>query len=196
MIILASGSATRREMLTRSGVEFHVDAGAVDEEAVKAAMRQETGDAARVAEVLAEMKALQVSRRHCGMMVIGADQMLECEGRWFDKPTCRQDARSQLQALRGRRHTLISTAVAIRDGRRLWHHASKAHLTMRMFTMEFLDEYLDRVGEEILSSVGGYQMEGVGAQLFAKVEGDHFTILGLPLLPLLDFLRENGELRS
>ncbi|HTH15682.1 MAG TPA: Maf family protein [Magnetospirillum sp.] len=196
MIILASGSATRRAMLEQVGVSFVVDTAPVDEAAVKEAMRAETGNPARVAEVLAELKATRVATRHPGTIVIGADQMLDCDGAWFDKPDSREQAREQLCALRGKTHRLTSAVVAVRDGQRLWHHAESAKLTMRRFSDAFLDSYLDQAGEAVLSSVGAYQLEGLGAQLFMLTEGDFFTILGLPLLALLDFLRENGELLS
>lgn len=194
MIILASGSATRRAMLEQAGVTFMVDTAPVDEQAVKDAMRIETDNPARVAEVLAELKATRVAARHPGTIVIGADQMLECERVWFDKPADRAAARAQLQALRDKTHRLVSAVVAVRDGQKLWHHTEQAQLSMRRFSDAFLDHYLDRAGAAVLSSVGAYQLEGLGAQLFRMVDGDHFTILGLPLLALLDFLRENGEL--
>ncbi|HLO79146.1 MAG TPA: Maf family protein [Magnetospirillum sp.] len=194
MIVLASGSATRRAMLENAGVSFVVDTSPVDEAAVKQAMREETDNPARVAEVLAELKATRVSGRHPGAIVIGADQMLDCEQTWFDKPVDRAAARAQLLALRDKTHRLVSSVVAVRDGQRLWHHSETAKLTMRRFSETFLDHYLDHAGEGVLSSVGAYQLEGLGAQLFMAVDGDHFTILGLPLLALLDFLRENGEL--
>ena len=194
MIVLASGSATRRTMLENAGVPFVVETAPVDEAAVKQAMRAETDNPARVAEVLAELKAARVSARHPGAIVIGADQMLECERHWFDKPADRAEARAQLLALRDKSHRLVSSVVAVRDGQRLWHHTDAARLDMRRFSDAFLDDYLERAGAAVLSSVGAYQLEGLGAQLFRAIEGDHFTILGLPLLPLLDFLRENGVL--
>lgn len=194
MIVLASGSATRRAMLAGAGVAFVVDTAPVDETAVKDAMRAETDNPARVAEVLAELKATRVAARHPGAIVIGADQMLDCERVWFDKPADRAAARAQLLALRDKTHRLVSSVVAVRDGQRLWHHTESAKLTMRRFSDAFLDQYLDAAGDAVLSSVGAYQLEGLGAQLFLAVDGDHFTILGLPLLALLDFLRENGEL--
>ncbi|MGE5503642.1 MAG: Maf family protein [Actinomycetota bacterium] len=194
MIVLASGSAARRAMLEQAGVAFAVGVAAVDEDAVKAALRTETDNPARAAEALAELKAVRVSARHPGAIVVGADQMLDCDGRWFDKPSTPADARAQLATLRNRRHRLTSAVVAVRDGRRLWHHTEPAWLTMRAFSDAFLDRYLEQAGELVLSSVGAYQLEGLGAQLFLAVEGDFFTILGLPLLALLDFLRENGEL--
>lgn len=194
--ILASGSATRRAMLAAAGIPVDIDAPSVDETELKLSLRAEGANAAQVAEALAELKAMRIAPRHPGAIVIGADQMLECEGRWFDKPVDRSAARIQLQALRGRAHTLISTAVAIRDGMRLWHGTDRARLVMRPFSDAFLEAYLDRVGEAAYGSVGGYQVEGPGVQLFSAIEGNHFTILGMPLLPLLAFLREQGVVPS
>lgn len=196
MIVLASGSATRRAMLDSAGVDFRIDTSPVDEDAIKAAMRLETDNPARVAEMLAEIKATRVSSRHPDTIIIGADQMLDCDGIWFDKPKNSAAARAQLADLRGKTHRLTSSVVAMRDGKRLFHHTQSAKLTMRRFSDAFLDDYVDKAGDGVLSAVGAYQLEGRGAQLFMAVEGDHFTILGLPLLALLDFLRENGELLS
>ncbi|SOD98954.1 Maf family protein [Caenispirillum bisanense] len=191
-LILASGSRTRQTLLSQAGVPFAVDVPRVDEDAVKAAMRAEGAPPGDVAEALAELKATRVSPKHVGALVVGCDQMLACEGTWYDKPTDRAAARDQLLALRGRTHELISCAVVVRDGERLWHHVDRARLTMRPFTEAFLDEYLDRAGDAVSQSVGAYQLEGLGAQLFARVQGDYFTILGMPLLPLLDFVRNHG----
>jgi septum formation protein len=195
-VVLASASAARAALLRAAGIPVLVDAAAVDETEVKASLRAASAAAPVVAETLAELKAQRVSRRHPGHPVIGADQVLECDGVLFDKPADLAAARSQLLALRGRRHRLVSAVVLVRDSRRLWHHVDRAELTMRDFSTEFLDAYLRSAGEAALSSVGAYQVEGVGAQLFAAVEGDYFTILGLPLLPLLDILREQGVLAS
>ncbi|HNB28112.1 MAG TPA: nucleoside triphosphate pyrophosphatase, partial [Alphaproteobacteria bacterium] len=149
----------------------------------------------RAAEVLAEMKAKRVATRFPGRLVLGCDQMLECEGVWLDKARNRDHAREQLQMLRGRPHHLVTSAVLVRDEQRLWHHTERAELRFRDFSDHFLEEYLDAAGDAILSSVGAYQLEGLGAQLFERVEGDFFTILGLPLLPVLAILREHGLLR-
>jgi septum formation protein len=192
VLVLASGSRTRAAMLERAGFSPVLDKPLVDEDEVKAAGRAEGVSADIVAEALAELKAQRIARRHPGALVVGADQMLECEGRWFDKPADRAAARSQLLDLRGRTHRLVSCAVVVRDGERMWHQIDSARLTMRNFSEAFLDEYLDRVGDDVLHSVGAYQLEGLGAQLFHRVEGDFFTILGLPLLPLLGFLRVHG----
>jgi septum formation protein len=191
-LILASGSRTRAAMLEQAGVSAALDKPLVDEDEVKAAGRTEGVSADIVAEALAELKAQRITRRHPGALVVGADQMLECEGRWFDKPADRAAARAQLLDLRGKTHRLVSCAVVVRDGERMWHQIDSARLTMRNFSEAFLDDYLDRVGDDVLHSVGAYQLEGLGAQLFHRVEGDFFTILGLPLLPLLGFLRVHG----
>lgn len=191
-LVLASGSRTRAAMLEQAGVTAILDKPLVDEDEVKAAGRAEGVTADIVAEALAELKAQRITRRHPGALVVGADQMLECEGRWFDKPADRAAARAQLLDLRGKTHRLVSCAVVVRDGERMWHQIDGARLTMRNFSEAFLDDYLDRVGDDVLHSVGAYQLEGLGAQLFHRVEGDFFTILGLPLLPLLGFLRVHG----
>lgn len=142
-----------------------------------------------VALALADSKARAVAARRPGALVIGADQILECEGRWFDKPSTVAEAARHLRALRGRTHRLICAVVVVRDGERLWRHVAEARLTMRRFSDRFLDDYLASGGPAVLESVGAYRLEGLGAQLFETIEGDYFTILGLPLLPLLDFLR-------
>lgn len=193
-LILASGSAARRAMLDRAGVTVETDPAAIDEAMVKQALQADGAGPGDVAETLAEMKAMRIARKHPGRYVLGADQMLVCGPEWFDKPADRAQAAAQLKALRGKTHRLISSAVMVRDGTRLWHHTETADLTMRPFSDAFLDGYLDRVGDAVLGSVGAYHIEGVGAQLFSRVHGDLFTILGLPLLPLLDYLRDVGVL--
>jgi septum formation protein len=195
-VILASTSRTRGSMLSNAGVPFTAIAPGVDEDSVKASLRAEGASAAEAAEALAEVKAIRLSGRLHDALVIGADQMLVSEDRWYDKPTDRAAARRQLQELRGKTHQLVTSAVVMLGGQRIWHHVEPAELTMRPFSEAFLDDYLDRAGDDILSSVGAYQLEGLGAQLFSRVEGDHFVILGLPLLPLLDFLRVHGVLTS
>ncbi|MHB1217051.1 MAG: Maf family protein [Alphaproteobacteria bacterium] len=188
-LILASVSQSRRTMLAAAGVSFSAEAPGVDEEAVKDSLKAEAATPAAIAETLAELKARKVSLRHPDAFVIGADQVLDCDGTMYDKPPDMAAARRQLQSLRGRAHRLTASVVVARGDARLWHRTEVATLHMRPFTDAFLDGYLGRVGEAACRSVGAYQLEGLGAQLFTRVEGDYFTILGLPLLPLLDFLR-------
>jgi septum formation protein len=193
-LILASASPARAQMLRAAGVEIEIVPARVDESELKLSLKREGADPETVAIALAELKAVQVSRGKPGRLVLGADQMLDCAGAWFDKPESRAAARDQLLALRGRTHRLTSAAVLARDGQRIWHHAAAAGLTMRGFTDSFLDLYLDQAGAAVLGSVGAYQLEGPGAQMFQKIDGDFFTILGLPLLPVLDILREQNVL--
>jgi septum formation protein len=193
-IVLASASKVRRALLEAAGLDILVDPAAVDEAAVKDSYAGEGAGPGEIAEALAELKARRISPRHPGLIVLGADQILDCEGRRFDKPEGLTGARSQLQTLSGRRHRLVSSLVAMRDGQRLWHHTGEAVLTMRKFSDGFLESYLATAGPGVLESVGAYQLEGLGVQLFTRIEGDYFTVLGLPLLPLLDFLRLQGEL--
>jgi septum formation protein len=194
-LILASASKARADMLRGAGVPVEIVPARVDEAEMKLSLRAQGADPATVATALAELKALQVSRAWPGRLVLGADQMLDCDGDWFDKPENRVDARAQLRRLRDRQHTLTSAAVLARDGTRVWHHAAAARLKMRGFTEAFLDRYLEEAGEAVLGSVGAYQLEGLGAQMFERIEGDFFVILGLPLLPVLDILREQGVLQ-
>jgi len=191
-LILASASAARAELLRRAGVSFAVAPAAIDEAEIKAAFHAERLGAAECANALAEAKALRVARRHPDALVIGADQMLVCDGAWFDKPADRAAARAQLVALRGKRHELISAVCVVRGGERLWHFVDRSALVMRDFSDAFLDTYLDAAGADVLGSVGAYRLEAIGVQLFARIEGGYFAILGLPLLPLLDFLRGHG----
>jgi septum formation protein len=194
ILILASASTARAGMLRAAGVEIEIIPARVDESELKLSLQQQKADVETAAIALAELKALQVSRGRPGRLVLGADQMLDCEGVWFDKPESRAAAKTQLLTLRGKTHRLTSATVLARDGQRIWHHAASAKLTMRTFTDPFLEFYLDRVGDAALGSVGAYQLEGLGAQMFQKIDGDFFTILGLPLLPVLDILREQNAL--
>ena len=164
-------------------------ASRVDEDSIKTAAAERSGGAADLALVLATAKAAAVSTSYPYSYVLGADQILECGGTLFDKPRSLQQARQQLLQLRGCRHRLVNGLVILKSGQTVWSHTETATLTMRDFSERFLDSYLDTVGEQVLSSVGGYQLEGPGSQLFESVDGDYFSILGLPLLPLLAYLR-------
>lgn len=193
-VVLASASPTRAHLLQAAGVPFEQRPAAVDEAALKEALRAEGVTAGDAAVALAELKAQRVASQMPDAIVLGADQILTCGDRWFDKPQDRADARAQLSALAGRWHELATAVVALRGGARVWHHLAVPRLWLRACSPEFLDAYLDAAGEAALASVGAYQIEGIGGQLFARIEGDHFAVLGLPLLPLLEFLRAQGVL--
>lgn len=195
-IVLASGSATRRRLLEAAGVEFTVDAAWIDEASVIESLLAEKAPPRDIADFLAEMKALKVSAKHPQAFVIGADQVLSAGQELFQKPGSVDGARKQLKWLRGRTHVLSSAVCIARDGSVIWRVVEEAKLTMRDFSDAFLENYLEEEGEGILGSVGAYHVEGLGLQLFSKIEGDTFTIQGLPLLPLLDFLRIHGMLTS
>ena len=195
MIILASQSASRKAMLEAAGVAFSAEAAGVDEDSVKAAMIAEGTDGRRLADALAELKAVKVSRRYPTALVLGCDSTVAAEdSTLIDKAESREDSRAQLQAFRGTTQKLTSAAVVALGGEPIWRHVDTARLTMRPFSDAFLDSYLDAEWPAIGGCVGGYRLEGLGAQLFSRIDGDHFTILGLPLLPLLDWLRVRGEL--
>ncbi len=189
-LVLASKSDVRGKMLAAVGLRFEIRPAQIDERAVEA----EAGapDAAAAARLLARAKAAAVARLVPGRLMLGADQTLARGNKRFSKPANRAAAAEQLRALRGRTHELHSALALVRDGDLLFEHVDRARLTMRNFSDAFLNDYLDMAGGAALASVGGYQLEGVGVHLFEQVDGDYFTILGLPLLPLLAFLRENG----
>ena len=199
-LVLASGSGVRARLLENAGLDFDVDVAAVDEDAVKESFRAEGSDklktARDLADTLAEMKALRVSARQPDALVIGADQVLALMAddgiKMFDKPGDMSGARDHMQQLRGREHRLITAACVVQNGQPLWRHIQTPRLVMRNFSDEFLEDYLEQSGEKILSSVGAYLLEDRGAQLFSQIDGDYFSILGLPFLQLLDFLREHG----
>jgi septum formation protein len=195
-LILASGSSTRAELLAAAGVPAEIDPPRIDEVEVKAALRAEEASPRDVADALAEMKAVRVSHRHQGAYVVGADQVLALDGEILDKPRDLAEARRQLLQMRARRHTLLSAAVVARDGRPIWRHVGQARLAVRAFSDGFLDDYIARHGAALLDTVGAYRLEAGGVVLFDRIEGDHFTILGLPLLELLAFLRLHGVCRT
>lgn len=188
-LLLASGSRIRADLLARAGLAFAVEVAPIDEESIKEGLKAAGKSADEAATTLAELKALKISARHAGALVIGCDQMLSCGETWFDKPTDRKAAGEQLRRLSGKRHQLHSAVCVARDQGILWHHVERASLVMRELSETFLERYLAAAGDTVLGSVGAYQLEGLGAQLFSRIDGDYFAILGLPLLPLLAFLR-------
>ncbi|MGH6949216.1 MAG: Maf family nucleotide pyrophosphatase [Kiloniellales bacterium] len=194
VLVLASASAVRKTLLENAGLEILTKPTAIDEKEIKAALKVEGASAAQAAETLAELKAQRVAAGHAGALVIGCDQLLDCEGVWFDKPTDRATAAAQLATLAGRSHVLETAVCVVHDGHRIWHHNARATVTLRRLPEATIARYLEAVGAAALDSVGAYQLEGLGAQLIEQVEGDFFTVLGLPLLPLLQFLRDRGAL--
>lgn len=196
-LVLASTSAARRAMLDAAGVPYEALAPMVDEDAVKASMAGASPRA--LADALAELKAVKLSKRvpAAGVLVLGADQVLAtADGRMLDKPVDRDDAARQLRTLAGRTHRLLSAAVIAEQGRPVWRVVEEARLAVRPLSDAFIDAYLEAEWPDISGCVGGYKVEGRGAQLFSRIEGSHFAVLGLPLLPLLDYLRTRGVLVS
>lgn len=195
-LILASASPARATLLRGAGVDIEIKPARVDEDEIKSSLRAEGAGPRDQADILAEMKAVSVSRANPGRLVLGADQILSFKGAVYDKPRDKTEARAHLIALRGQRHELQSAAVIALDGAPIWRHIGLARLAMRSFTDTFLDGYLTEMGDDILTTVGGYKLEGLGAQLFARVDGDYFAILGLPLIETLGFLRVRGALQE
>lgn len=195
-VLLASTSTTRAGLLRAAGVAFETANPGVDEAGVKESAKAEGLSAEECAVLLAELKARRVSDRRPDALVIGADQILVCEGAWFDKPRDREGATRQLAALAGRSHVLVTAVVCQRAGVRVWHHLAKPRLTMRALSPETITAYVATVDEGVTRSVGAYAVEGLGIRLFSAISGEHSAILGLPLLPLLGFLRQHGVLRD
>src|SRR5436190_2627146 len=191
-LVLASKSASRHAILRDAGIPVAVEPTDIDERAIE--QRSAKQDAGELAAVLAREKARTVTARRPGRLVLGADQTLALGERRFSKPADRAGARRQLAGLRGQTHELHSAVALARGGSVLFEHREVARLTMRSFSDQFLEAYLDAAGAAVTASVGAYQLEKVGIQLFERIEGDHFTILGLPVLPLLEFLRSAGWL--
>ncbi len=197
-LILASASAGRGAVLRAAGLTFRKVPADIDERGIEAEMRRDDGGAGAgaLATRLAVEKASAVSRLHPDALVIGADQVMECEGRLFQKPPDLPAAMTQLRHLRGRVHSLHAGLAVAFGGSAIWQHLDSARMTMRDFSGAFLDSYVAAEGAALLGCVGAYRIEGPGIQLFSRVEGDHFTIIGLPLLPLLGYLRDIGWLQS
>jgi septum formation protein len=195
-LVLASGSASRKALLTAAGVVFTADPADLDEDRLMAELKASGADAPKVASELAGQKALAVSRRHPGKAVLGGDSVIAFEGDYLSKCASLEEARALLARLSGHIHLLVSAAALARDGALLWTHASPCRMAMRDLSPDFLDNYLAAEGPAILSSVGCYHFEGRGAQLFATMDGDYFSVLGLPLLQVLAQLRKEGVLAS
>ncbi|MCA0275180.1 MAG: Maf-like protein [Proteobacteria bacterium] len=193
-IILASGSPFRKKLLENAGIEVEAIPADLDERALEAPLAESGASPEDVAMVLAEAKAVAVSEEHPGRLVLGCDQTLSLGDEVFHKPDDMEGARRHLLKLSGKTHHLNSAVVLVRDGETLWRHVGIASLTMRKLDPAFIGRHLARVGDKALSSVGAYQIEGEGIQLFDKVEGDYFTIVGLPLLPVLEELRKLGAI--
>lgn len=195
-LVLASSSGTRAALLRGAGLAFDIRPARIDEDALRAALRAEGAGPRDLADALAEMKALRISAREPEALVLGSDQILDLDGEVFSKPESAAEARDQIRALSGRTHRLHSAAVVCCDGEPLWRHTGTARLTMREISDGYLEDYVARNWESIRHSVGGYKLEEEGVRLFARIEGDHFTILGLPLIELLTWLAVRGDIAS
>lgn len=195
-LILASASSIRAEMLRNAGLSFDVQPARVDEDTIRASVQAEGGSARDLADLLAELKALKISDRVPDALVLGADQVLECEGRIFAKAETPEEAAEHLRFLSGKTHRLLSAVVVCQGGKPLWRHVGTVRLTMHSLSEAYLQDYIARNWDEIRHSVGCYQIEREGVRLFAHIEGDFFTILGLPLIELLTWLRIRGDIPS
>lgn len=193
-LVLASRSTARRALIEAAGVPVEVRPADVDERALEAGAASNAPAAS--AAHLAKAKAMTVATAHPGRLILGADQTLALDDKRFSKPVDRAAAREQLGALSGRTHALHSAVALVQDATVLFEHVGTARLTMRALSDRFIDQYLDAVGDDAMASVGAYQVEGLGIQLFESIEGDYFTVLGLPLLPTLAFLRRRGCLAT
>jgi len=191
-LVLASASSSRAKLLRQAGVPFEVHPAHVDEDSIKESMLADGAQGRAIAEALAELKALRVSSTRPDVLVLGADQVLVCDGELFSKAETMEDAVAQLRSLRGKPHLLVTAAVLAKDGAAIWRHVDISTLWMREFSDAFLGAYLAAEGDGLLGSVGCYRLETTGAQLFERIEGDYFSILGLPLVPLLTALRQQG----
>lgn len=195
-LVLASASPFRRELMENAGLEFHWEAARINERAIEQPLEQSGATPDEVALALAAAKGLDVSSRHAQALVIGCDQTLSLGSRVYHKPRDLHEAEEHLRSFSGKTHRLNSAIALVQNGEVIWQHVSHALLTARELSDNFLRNHLHRVGEKALTSVGAYQLEGEGIQLFEKIEGDYFTILGLPMLPLLNKLRELGVIHA
>lgn len=192
--VLASGSEIRAQLLRQSGVAFSVSVARVDEEMVRDSMVHEGAPPRDIADALAELKARKVSEKNPGALVLGCDQILDHRGSILSKPTSQDDALRQLKTMSGDRHTLLSAAVICEDGKPIWRHVGVVRLQMHKATDDYLDDYVKRNWDSIRHSVGAYKLEEEGVRLFSRIDGDYFTVLGLPLLELLSYLTLRGDL--
>lgn len=195
-LILASGSSIRAQLLTQAGLAFEVVRPRVDEEMVRDALLSEGASPRDLADALAEMKSLRVSEKHPAALVIGCDQVLDLQGKVLSKPESRDAARAQLMDLRGKRHSLLSAVVICEGGKPIWRHIGQVRLMVRDFSEAWLDGYLDRNWPDIAEAVGSYKLEKEGVRLFSRVDGDYFTVLGLPFLDLLSYLSLRGDIET
>jgi septum formation protein len=195
-LVLASKSAPRRMLLEAAGIPLQIDPADIDERAAEAASPGEASKPDGAALLLARAKAFETARRNAGKVVLGADQTLALGNKRYSKPTSRDGAFTQLSELSGKTHALHSGIAVVRDKEVLFETVSSAHLTMHKMSDAFLNAYLDAAGDRVMQSVGGYQLESVGVNLFEKIDGDHFTILGIPLMPLLAYFRKAGMMVS
>lgn len=193
-IILASGSSIRAALLTQAGIPFEARPARVDEDAIKAALLMEEATPRDVADALAEFKARKIAEKEPGAVVIGSDQVLEYQGRILSKPETAEDAAEQLRTLRGKQHKLLSAVVVYHEAEPVWRYVGQVRLLMRDISDEYLSDFVARNWPGIGESVGSYKLEEEGARLFSRIEGDYFTVLGLPLLELIGFLTQRGEI--
>ncbi|WP_420342601.1 Maf family protein [Paenirhodobacter sp.] len=195
-LILASASEVRAQLLRNAGLPVEIIPARIDEEAIRPALEAEGATPRDIADALAEMKAAKISAKYPGAVVLGADQILELKGQIFSKPDRSETAVAQLLALSGQTHRLLSALVVCRDGAPVWRHTGEVRLTMRRLSEPFIREYVARNWESIRWSVGGYKLEEEGVTLFSAIEGDYFSVLGLPLIPFLNWLHVRGELKT